>query len=117
MHFTKSASEYNATKDEVIASWLGYQGDVLNATLVAWVEGFVKQWVEGRFCHWQMYCTPTEFSTTNNSLENFNRLIKRFTGQKTLPLVDLFSALENVCRSCAISGAQRDFNCAPPYSI
>jgi hypothetical protein len=45
-------------------------------------EYFQKQWLDGEFSNWALYHTNPGFSSTNNPIESFNSIIKRFITQR-----------------------------------
>jgi hypothetical protein len=43
---------------------------------------FLKQWVLSPFKNWQLYSTPIGYATTNNPIEQYNAIIKKFFTQR-----------------------------------
>ena len=64
-------------------------------SLEEFTEYFTKQWLDGVFNNWQIFCTPPGYSTTNNPVESHNSRIKFHFTQRfkmnILPLLNMFS--------------------------
>ncbi len=64
---------------------LGAYDELLSCTIDKWkkdpeLSGFVKyfkeQWVDSKFCNWQIFKVPVGYSMTNSPIERYNRTIK-----------------------------------------
>ena len=63
------AGEYLRRKQTILAKWSTY-------SMPEFIDYFTKQWLEGRFCKWQIYHTPAGFASTDNPVESFNARLK-----------------------------------------
>jgi hypothetical protein len=72
MHFAVDLDDFDATRLDAIKLWKSKRH------LVSFAAYFEKEWLRGKYRHWQAYHTPTGFATTNNPCEIFNASMKRF---------------------------------------
>ncbi|ETN12824.1 hypothetical protein PPTG_08862 [Phytophthora nicotianae INRA-310] len=71
LHFSRSDSEFQERKAEVLGKWEGY------TQLRKFVSYFRSVWLNARVWRWQCYHTVSGFATTNNPCEAYNATIKR----------------------------------------
>ncbi|GMF15404.1 unnamed protein product [Phytophthora fragariaefolia] len=92
MHFASSASTFQHLKQK--SSYLWRQ----NPLLVPFAQYFEAVWLESSFSAWQCYLTPPGYATTNNPVEQFNRVLKRdYTLRQRLKMGTLLRELEKCC--------------------
>jgi hypothetical protein len=65
--------------------------------LVKFASYFMKQWVLSPFKNWQLYSTPLGYATTNNPIEQYNAIIKRFfTNRLKLNIIAMLKVFTEV---------------------
>ncbi|ETP27147.1 hypothetical protein F441_00313, partial [Phytophthora nicotianae CJ01A1] len=70
LHFAASQDVYDEQVKPILTSWSDEEQMV-------WIRGyFERTWVTSAFWRWQCFHTPSGYATTNNPVEQFNRLIK-----------------------------------------
>ncbi|CAF0999559.1 unnamed protein product [Brachionus calyciflorus] len=70
MHYSTSLENFEILKEEVLARWSLYP-DLIDFKLY-----FTNQWLQSQWSNWKLFDRPYGFSTTNNSTESFNKIIK-----------------------------------------
>jgi hypothetical protein len=60
-------------------------------------EYFKKQWINSRYCNWQIYNTPPGYSSGNGPIESYNNFIKTYFTNRfkshLLPSLEIFQKL------------------------
>ncbi|ETI55364.1 hypothetical protein F443_01952, partial [Phytophthora nicotianae P1569] len=89
LHFATTSAVYDEQVKQVLTKWSG------DEHLVGFQDYFERTWVPSAFWRWQCFHTASGFATTNNPVEQFNRLTKRDytlrTKHKIGPLVQLLA--------------------------
>jgi hypothetical protein len=44
--------------------------------LKSFVKYFQKQWINSKFCNWQLFNTPVGYAMTNSPIESYNNTVK-----------------------------------------
>lgn len=86
IHMSKSKEHFEDIQARVLEYWRSKD------ELSEFAEYFSKNWLRGNNSLWQIWCRPCGLSSTNNSLESYNNLVKRFFTQRQL--LNLISMLE-----------------------
>ncbi|ETP48170.1 hypothetical protein F442_06057 [Phytophthora nicotianae P10297] len=93
LHFSRSDSEFQERKAEVLGKWEGY------TQLRKFVSYFRSVWLNARVWRWQCYHTVSGFATTDNPCEAYNATIKRdVTLRRKLKVGALIDQLLILCR-------------------
>ncbi|KAG2938555.1 hypothetical protein PC117_g11174 [Phytophthora cactorum] len=71
LHFASAKVVYDEQVKIVLEKWS------LEEQLTGFRSDFNNIWIESDFSRWQCFHTPSGYATTNNPVEQFNRLIKR----------------------------------------
>ena len=59
---------------------------------------FKAQWMDSIFCNWRIFQTPPGFTTTNNPIESYNAIIKKFfTNRLKLNIIPALETFKNEC--------------------
>ncbi|OWY90096.1 hypothetical protein PHMEG_00041931, partial [Phytophthora megakarya] len=83
----------------VLRKWMCY------ARVVDFARYMRSQWLYGAFCNWQVHHTASGFASTNNPVEQFNRVLKRdYTLNKRLKIGMLLRELSNCCQNESSNG-------------
>jgi hypothetical protein len=73
------------------------------------------QWLDGPFCKWQIFRTPSDYATTNSNIESFNSVIKRdFTNRKRQSIMSAINIIEEIITYYSTHGL--NFSVAPRYN-
>ena len=87
MHRAGSEESYDVLKQATLTKWK-------KSGLTKFSKYFGQQWLNGKFCNWQLFQTPPGYAMTNNSLESYNNEIKRlYTDRKTFAIQPLLPIL------------------------
>ncbi|ETO86350.1 hypothetical protein F444_00096 [Phytophthora nicotianae P1976] len=106
LHFSRSYSEFQERKAEVLGKWEGY------TQLRRFVSYFRSVCLNARVWRWQCYHTVSGFATTDNPCETYNAMIKRdVTLRRKLKVGALIGQLLILCRGESVRG--RAFALAP----
>ena len=70
LHNTLSQSLYDDLLIVTINKW---KSDI---ELKSFVEYFQKQWINSKFCNWQLFNTPVGYAMTNSPIESYNNTVK-----------------------------------------
>ena len=88
LHSSVSKKNFDKLKNKTLKKWR-------SNGLEEFAEYLTKQWLDGVFNNWQIFCTPPGYSTTNNPVESHNSRIKFHFTQRfkmnILPLLNMFS--------------------------
>ncbi len=85
MHYSRNYGEFCMHRDSILTKW-STVGDI---NLENFKQYFIKQWLQGDFCNWQLFITPPGYATTNNCEESFNFQIKEtYTEFEKLTVLD-----------------------------
>jgi hypothetical protein len=77
LHNTLSQTSYDEMLKGIIDKWKN------DKDLSDFAEYFHRQWINSKFCNWQLFKTPVGFSMTNSPIESYNNKIKEsFTKRK-----------------------------------
>ena len=76
---------------------------------------FKTQWIENIFSNWQIFQTPAGFTTTNNPVESYNAIIKRFFTNRLK--LNLIPALEIFKNECIEPESSREFHYAKTKEV
>ncbi|RLN87955.1 hypothetical protein BBJ28_00025550, partial [Nothophytophthora sp. Chile5] len=98
LHFSRSDEAYEDRKEDILSNW-GVCDELLEFSAY-----FKKQWLVGKFRLWQCYQSPSGHATTNNPVEQFNRLLKRdYTQRRQLKMGMLIKQLAACCTDQSMS--------------
>jgi hypothetical protein len=70
LHNTLSQTSYDEMLKFILDKWK--KGKELSD----FAEYFQRQWVNSKFCNWQLFKTPVGFAMTNSPIESYNNKIK-----------------------------------------
>ncbi len=76
---------------------------------------FKTQWIESIFSNWQIFQTLAGFTTTNNPVESYNAIIKRFFTNRLK--LNLIPALEIFKNECIEPESSREFHYAKTKEV
>jgi hypothetical protein len=92
LHFAASQELYDEQVSAVLTKWSS------EVELIGFRSYFNNVWVASGFWRWQCFHTPGGYATTNNPVEQFNRLIKRdYTLRKKHKIGTLIGLLADCC--------------------
>ena len=88
MHYSTNHQEFCSRWAQIVSKWM-------TNGLNLFADYFYKQWINGQFCHWQIYNTPPGYATCN-LVEPINKQIKQhFTEYERLSMADLVIVVAN----------------------
>ena len=89
LHMTISEVSFDSTWNELEDKW----NKIYH--LEDFVKYFKKQWINSIFSRWQIYHTDAGLATTNNPLEQYNKIIKtNFTSYLSMNIIPCLEAFE-----------------------
>ncbi|KAE9265463.1 hypothetical protein PF008_g31855 [Phytophthora fragariae] len=98
LHFAPTQATYDEQWTTVFADWSGKN------ELTDFRGYFRRVWVRSEFHRWQCFHTPSGYATTNNPVEQFNRLIKRdYTLRTNHKIGTLFQLLADCCEHQSVT--------------
>jgi hypothetical protein len=101
LHFARDQIAFSCLRDQLLSNW--------RRDFCTYLEG---QWLRGHFSRWQCFTTPSGFATTNNPVEQFNKVLKRdYTLRRRLKMGTLLKELRDCCMH--ESSRQRSFRMEP----
>ena len=71
LHKSKSNLEFQKKFKLIKEKWKSWN-------LIKFLQYFEAKWINSVFKNWQLYSTPVGFETTNNPIEQYNAVIKKF---------------------------------------
>ncbi|GMF30308.1 unnamed protein product [Phytophthora fragariaefolia] len=84
LHFARNQASFVLMRDALLQNWRAYEG------LAPFCNYLEEQWLYGQFSQWQFFWTPSGYASTNNPVEQFNRVIKRdYTLRRLLKICSL----------------------------
>jgi hypothetical protein len=101
IHCAKTAAELLSLKTAAVRRWRA------DPEVARFGEYIYKQWMSGSFTKWQCVHTPIGFATTNNPVEQFNKILKRdYTTHQQLKMGLLLIKLAECCQSVSVTGVE-----------
>ncbi|KAE9097960.1 hypothetical protein PF010_g15758 [Phytophthora fragariae] len=98
LHFAPTQATYDEQWTTVFANWSGKN------ELTDFRGYFRRVWVRSEFHRWQCFHTPSGYATTNDPVEQFNRLIKRdYTLRTKHKIGTLFQLLADCCEHQSVT--------------
>ena len=70
LHNALSQTSYDEMLKTILAKWNK------DKDLSDFAEYFKRQWINSKFCNWQIFKTPVGFAMTNSPIESYNNKIK-----------------------------------------
>jgi len=90
LHNCQNPIEFRKKLKLIIDKWKSWK-------LTKFSAYFLKQWVFSPFKNWQLYSTPVGYATTNNPIEQYNAIIKKFfTNRLKLNIVAMLKIFTEV---------------------
>ena len=90
LHNCQNPIEFRKKLKLIIDKWKSWK-------LTKFSAYFLKQWVNSPFKNWQLYSTPVGYATTNNPIEQYNAIIKKFfTNRLKLNIVAMLKIFTEV---------------------
>ncbi|ETP53177.1 hypothetical protein F442_01898 [Phytophthora nicotianae P10297] len=98
LHFATTSAVFDEQVKQVLTKWSG------DEHLVGFQDYFERTWVTSAFWRWQCFHTPSGFATTNNPVEQFDRLIKRdYTLRTKHKIGTLVQLLADCCQHQSVT--------------
>ena len=113
LHFSRNMDDF---RNQVLHLKRKWNGRRISDDIKRFGEYFFQQWLPPMsylngetlqtniFWRWQVFHSPTGYATTNNPCETLNRILKRFTARKKLPMLELLNSLHDYCRTNSATG-------------
>jgi hypothetical protein len=98
LHYSTTLQIFEQRKYDVLTNWsLPVWAPKVYHALQEFKDYFIKQWLVGDFCNWQIFNTPPGYATTQNPEESFNKQIKVYTEFERLTVLGACQAMHNIC--------------------
>ena len=116
LHYSTSQEEFYYKKFDILDNWSRpLWSSKIYKQLIEFRDYFIKQWLEGFYCNWQLFNRPAGFASTNNPEEQFNGDFKQtYTGNERCTVGRICDVLCKCVYDCSTKHANRAFATVAP---